>query len=82
MYSVLDNDTIEIVPYLPMPKRGFPSTLPLVESVNAILYKLKTGVQWHQLPTEVFFKEKTLSWESVIIIIENGASQESGRRAG
>lgn len=67
MYSVLDKDTIEmeIVPYLPMPKRGFPPTVPLVEIVNAILYKLKTGVQWHQLPTEVFFKEKTLSWESV-----------------
>lgn len=67
MYSVLDKDTIEmeIVPYLPMPKRGFPPTVPLVEIVNAILYKLKTGVQWHQLPTEVFFTEKTLSWESV-----------------
>ncbi|HLW31558.1 MAG TPA: IS5 family transposase [Aequorivita sp.] len=67
MYSVLDKDTIEmeIVPYLPMPRRGFPPTVPLVEIVNAILYKLKTDVQWHQLPTEVFFKEKTLSWESV-----------------
>lgn len=67
MYSVLDKDTIEmeIVPYLPLPKRGFPPTVPLVEIVNAILYKLKTGVQWHQLPTEVFFKEKILSWESV-----------------
>lgn len=67
MYSVLDKDTIEmeIVPYLPMPKKGFLPTVLLVEIVNAILYKLKTGVQWHQLPTEVFFKEKTLSWESV-----------------
>ena len=33
-----------------MPKRGFPPTVPLVEIVNAIIYKLKTGVQWHQLP--------------------------------
>jgi len=58
MYSVLDKDTIEmeIVPHIPLPKRGFPPRVPIVEIVNAILYKLKTGVQWHQLPT---------SWESV-----------------
>ena len=66
MYTVLDKDTIEmeIIPHIPLPKRGFP-TVPLVEIVNAILYKLKTGVQWHQLPTQIFFKEKPLSWESV-----------------
>ncbi|PKQ45227.1 hypothetical protein CSW08_09060 [Confluentibacter flavum] len=40
---------------VPLPKRGFPPTVPFVEIVNAILYKLKTGVQWHQLPTQVFF---------------------------
>jgi transposase len=67
MYTVLDKDTIEmeIIPHIPLPKRGFPPTVPLVEIVNAILYKLKTGVQWHQLPTQVFFKEKPLCWESV-----------------
>src|SRR5680860_1824029 len=67
MYTVLDKDTIEleIIPYIPLTKRGFPPTVPLVEIVNAILYKLKTGVQWHQLPTQVFFKEKPLSWEAV-----------------
>ncbi len=64
MYTVLDKDTIEmkIIPHLPLPKRGFPPRVPLVEIVNTILYKLKTGVQWHQLP---FFEEKPLSWESV-----------------
>lgn len=67
MYTVLDKDTIEteIIPHIPLPKRGFPPTVPLVEIVNAILYKLKTGVQWHQLPTQVFFGEKPLCWESV-----------------
>ena len=67
MYTVLDKDTIEmeIIPHIPLAKRRFPPTVPLVEIVNAIFYKLKTGVQWHQLPTKVFFKEKPLSWESV-----------------
>ncbi len=46
MYSVLDKDTIEreIIPHIPLPKRGFPPTVSLVEIINAILYKLKTGV--------------------------------------
>jgi len=42
MYTVLDKDTIEIeiVPLIPKTQRGFPPTVPLVEIVNAILYKL------------------------------------------
>ncbi len=48
MYSVLDKDIIkrEIVPHLALAKRGFQTTVPLEEIVNAVLYKLKTGVQW------------------------------------
>lgn len=67
MYSVLDKDIIkrEIVPYLPLAKRGFQTTVGLEEIVNAILYKLKTGVQWHQLPVKALFEENVLSWESV-----------------
>ena len=67
MYTVLDKDTIElqIVPYIPKPKRGFPPTAPLVEILNAILYKLKTGVQWGQLPVKALFSDRPLSWQSV-----------------
>lgn len=67
MYSVLDKDTIEmeIVSLLPKTKRGFPPTVPLVEIVNAILYKLKTGVQWNQLPVKALFQENILTWNSV-----------------
>jgi transposase len=67
MYNVLDKDIIkrEIVPYLPLAKRGFQTTVPLEEIVNAILYKLKTGVQWYQLPVKALFEENILCWESV-----------------
>lgn len=67
MYSVLNKDIIkkEIVPYLPLAKRGFQATVPLEEIVNAVLYKLKTGVQWHQLPVKALFEENVLSRESV-----------------
>ena len=52
MYSVLDKDIIkcEIVPYLPLAKRGFQVTVPLEEIVNAVLYKLKKVVQWYHCP--------------------------------
>ena len=67
MYTVLDKDTIEmeIVPLIPKTKRGFPPTVPLVELVNAILYKLKTGVQWNQLPVKALFEQQSLSWNTV-----------------
>ena len=56
---------MEIVPHIPLPKRGFAPTAPLYEIVNAILYKLKTGVQWEYLPTASLFSQKVLSWQSV-----------------
>ena len=67
MYSVLDKDMIknEIVPHIPLAKRGFQVTVPLEEIVNAILYKLKTGIQWHQLPVKALFEGTILSWEAV-----------------
>ena len=67
MYKVLDKDMIEneIVAYIPRASRGFPPSVPLHEIVNAILYKLKTGVHWYLLPVDSLFKEKTLSWQSV-----------------
>lgn len=67
MYTVLDKDTIkmEIVPLIPKTKRGFPPTVPLVEIINAVLYKLKTGVQWHQLPVKALFEGQYLTWNAV-----------------
>ena len=67
MYKVLDEDTIinEILPHLSVAKRGFICTGKLLEVVNAILYKLKTGCQWAYLPVESLFSEIVLSWQSV-----------------
>lgn len=67
MYSVPDKNIIksEIDPYLPLAKRGFQATVPFEEIVNAVLYKLKTGVQWHQLPVKSLFDDNLLTWQSV-----------------
>ena len=67
MYQVLSKDMIEmeIVPYLPKPKRGFKPKVPLYEIVNAILYKLKTGVQWEYLPVESLFGNEILHYKTI-----------------
>lgn len=67
MYQVLSKDMIEleIVPYLTQTKRGFKPRAPLCEIVNAILYKLKTGVQWEYLPVESLFSGKVLHYKTV-----------------
>ena len=66
-YIVLDKDTIknEIKPYLSVAKRGYVSQGSLIEVVNAILHKLKSGCQWHQLPVEHLFGDVVLSWNAV-----------------
>ena len=51
MYEVLDKDTIksEVLPHLSVAKRGYVSQSDLMEIIQCILYKLKTGCQWHML---------------------------------
>ena len=72
MYTVLDKDTIknEILPHLSKAKRGYVTQSCLIEVINAILYKLKTGCQWAFLPVEALF------------ITTNGASRASGNPCG
>ncbi len=67
VYQVLDKDTIkeEILPYLPTAKRGYKTKSCLEEIIQGILYKLKTGCQWHMLPVERLFSGVVLSYKSV-----------------
>ena len=64
MYAVLDKVTIksEILPYLSTAKRGYETKSCLIEIINAILYKLKTGCQWEFLPVEALFTKTVLSY--------------------
>jgi len=67
MYQVLDKDTInlEIMPYLSVAKRGFKTKSCLIEVINSILYKLKTGCQWEFLPVQSLFSEVVLHYKTV-----------------
>jgi transposase len=65
--GILSKDMIEkwILPQLPVGSRGFETTVPLTEIVECILYRLKTGCQWRELPIKAFFTGKILHWNSV-----------------
>jgi transposase len=65
--GIISKDMIEkwILPQLPVGTRGFETTVPLTEIVECILYRLKTGCQWRELPTKAFFSDKILHWNTV-----------------
>ena len=54
-----------IVPCLSVGKRGKKPPAKLSEIISAILYKLKSGCQWRQLPTKEFFQQPSLTWQGV-----------------
>lgn len=67
MYKVLSKDIIEneILPHLSTAKRGYETKSCLIEVINSILYKLKTGIQWHMLPVKSLFSDVVLSYKTV-----------------
>ena len=67
MYNVLDKDTIKMKFYLiyQLQKRGYICQSSLSEVIQCILYKLKTGCQWHMLPVSSFFTAKVLHYKTV-----------------
>jgi len=61
---MLDKNIIknEILPYL---KVGTGMELDLLEIVEAIFYRLKTGCQWRELPIKQFITRPKTSWNAV-----------------
>lgn len=65
--AVINEDSINewIVPHLSKAKRGTKVRVKFSEIVSAIVYRLKTGCQWRELPLAQFFKEACLGWQGV-----------------
>ena len=66
MIRIISKDSIEKynLPYLSLAKRGGTRTN-LWEIVNAILYKFKTGIQWHLLPVNSLIANATIKYGAV-----------------
>ena len=63
--GTLGKDTINnwIIPFLSVGKRGFKSNFDLATIFLLILKRLKTGVQWRELPIESYFEKGEISWK-------------------
>jgi hypothetical protein len=63
--GILSKSTIEtwILPHLTAVERGFETTVPLTEILEAILHRLKTGGENYLQKS--FFSEKILSGQSL-----------------
>lgn len=66
MIRIISKDSIVqyILPHLSSPKRGG-SKAQAWEIVNAILYKFKTGVQWHLLPVKSLIYKSPIKYGAV-----------------
>ena len=54
-----------IIPFLSVGKRGFSSKYYFAKIIQLIFKRLKTGVQWRELPIESYFEEGEISWQNV-----------------
>ena len=55
-----------ILPHLSMGMRGPDPKADLLEVVEYIWYKLKTGSQWRLLPIKQFFTCEALTWSDLV----------------
>jgi len=55
----------ELIPHLSIGSRGPVPAVKTWRIVRAILYRLKTGCQWRELPVKDLFNKHTITWESV-----------------
>lgn len=81
--EVISEDSINrrIVPHLSVGKRGPKLQVKASEIVSAILYKLKTGCQWRELPTKECFGGRRISWQGVYHHFRKWANDGSLRKA-
>lgn len=54
-----------IEPNLSKAKRGFISKYSLQGIINCIIYRLKTGCQWRELPIKQYFDEEYPCWQTI-----------------
>lgn len=67
MYAVLDKVSIkyELFPCILIVKRGFETKSCMIEIINAILYKLKTGCLWSMVCLHRYYsnQDPALMWD-------------------
>ena len=80
--GTLGKDTINkwIILFLSVGKRGFKSNFDLATIFLLILKRLKTGVQWRELPIESYFEKGEISWQNVYYYFNKWSKDDSFQR--
>ena len=80
--GTLGKDTINnwIIPFLSVGKREFKSNFDLASIFLLILKRLKTGVQWRELPIESYFEKGEISWQNVYYYFNKWSKDGSFQR--
>ena len=78
----MGKDTINkwIISFLSVGKRGFKSNFDLASIFLLILKRLKTGVQWRELPIESYFEKGEISWQNVYYYFNKWSKDGSFQR--
>ena len=78
--GALGKDTINnwTIPFLSVRKRGFKSNFDLATIFLLILKRLKTGVQWRELPIEVYFEKGEISWQNIYYYFNKWGIEHKG----
>ena len=69
-----------IISFLSVGKRGFKSNFDLASIFLLILKRLKTGVQWRELPIESYFEKGEISWQNVYYYFNKWSKDGSFQR--
>ena len=80
--GTLGKDTINnwIIPFLSVGKRGFKSNFDLASIILLIFKRLRTGVQWRELPIESYFEKGEISWQNVYYYFNKWSKDGSFQR--
>jgi transposase len=71
---------IEVIPYLSIGKVGKEPEIELLDIVQAIFYRLKTGCQWRFLPVKQFIDREGTTWNAVYYYFKKWCEDGSWKR--
>ena len=72
--------TTHLLPHLSESTSGRPPKIPLWRIINIIIYRLKTGCQWRELPIAFFCRDIVIAWQTAYYHFNKWSKDGSWKR--
>ena len=72
--------TKNLLPYLSQSKLGRKTKIPLWRIIKAIIYRLKSGCQWREIPIPAFCSRILITWNSIYYHFRKWSKDESWKQ--